>query len=149
MTIDSAPVAVAGVKRKRADEDAEQRAPLGVGVPLTLDEEQALLQAFVVRILDLSAELGFPPDVTATAAAFFRRFYTVRSPRDVWPVDAMHTAIFLALKTEACPYTELDGFSRRLAHARKLAFISVVVVRCMWARSSIGTAPLRTHAQLT
>ena len=111
---ETTPAAAAGTKRRRAPESDTSDANSS---PLTLDEEQRLLRAYEGRVLDLCADLGFGPAVAATAATYFRRFYVVRSPRDVLPVDALHTAIFLAIKTEACPYTEVPTFSRRLAQA--------------------------------
>lgn len=111
---ETAPAAAAGSKRRRAPENDTSDA---TSSPLTLDEEQRLLRAYEGRVLDLCVDLGFGPAVAATAAAYFRRFYVMRSPRDVLPVDALHTAVFLAIKTEACPYTEVPAFSRRLAQA--------------------------------
>ena len=119
---------VVGMKRRRSPDESHTQS-LNDHVqevePLTLEEEQRLLRAYEFRILDLCADLGFGNCVSATAATFFRRFYISRSPREFPPVDALHTAIFLGIKAEACPYTEVPKFAHHLARSREYYLLEI------------------------
>jgi hypothetical protein len=113
----SSMVPAAGVKRKRdARDDALdlQVGTLSSIEPLSAEEEAGLLTAYEHRILELCDKLEFHLGVASTAVIFFKRFFVKRSPRNFPPVDIMHTAVFLAIKTESCPYTEVPSLSRKL-----------------------------------
>jgi hypothetical protein len=110
------------MKRKRSEAaalDVPFAEPDDAFVLLTEEEESRLLAAYERRLLHLCDEIGFDLGIASTAAIFFKRFYVAHSPRDFPPMDVLHTSIFLAIKTEACPYTEVREFSRKLSHARE------------------------------
>eukprot|EP01138_Halocafeteria_seosinensis_P014071 gb/GECG01014369.1/.p1 GENE.gb/GECG01014369.1/~~gb/GECG01014369.1/.p1 ORF type:complete len:487 (+),score=58.86 gb/GECG01014369.1/:1-1461(+) len=81
----------------------------------TLDEELRMLRAYEQKIMRLCSTLKFNPAITATAITFFKRFYLTRSPLIITPDSIMYTVVVLAIKVEACPYTEVSSFIRALA----------------------------------
>jgi hypothetical protein len=110
---------VAGSKRKRSAIDRSDDI-----ATLSAEEELALLSAYERRILLLCDELGLHLGIASTSTIFFKRFFIMHSPRVFPPVEIMHTAIFLGIKTEACPYTEVREMSQKLARARECYALS-------------------------
>lgn len=103
----SSDVPSAGTKRQRAE--------LSHGLPpLTLAEEQQLLTFYEHEISRICAKAGFDRAIMATATVLFKRFYIDASPTEFPPASIVHTAIFAAIKVEACPHTELQDLTHKL-----------------------------------
>lgn len=66
-------------------------------------------------VIRICKEAHFDRAIMATAVAFLQRFYLSCALTENSPASFVHTAVFLAIKAEACPYTEVEPFSRRLA----------------------------------
>lgn len=60
-------------------------------------------------------QIGLDRAIMTTALYFVHRLYLMSHPKQFDPIHFLHTCIFLAIKTEACPYTEVAPLSQKLA----------------------------------
>lgn len=87
------------------------------GPNLSLADQLVLLRLCCRDVIRICKEAHFDRAIMATAVAFVQRFYLSCALSENSPANFVHTAVFLAIKAEACPYTEVEPFSRRLAAA--------------------------------
>lgn len=85
------------------------------GGPLSFSEQQLLLAFFELDIARTCEECGFDVGIAATAVTYFKRFYLHNAVTEHFPGMIAPAAVFLAIKVEACPYTEVQDFCSRLA----------------------------------
>ncbi len=126
----AAPPAVAGQKRPRGADggagevsDAKRSKSAGGvaasggggGAYLTLAEEGSVLAWAQVELLRQAREAGLDRAITSASASFLLRFYVRSLLLQYPPAEAIPAALFLGIKAEACPYTEVDGLTRRLS----------------------------------
>lgn len=119
-----------------------------------------LLRECELRIWDVCRRCGFDRAIAATACAYFKRFYTRVSPTARHPLDdhVLHACIFLAIKTEACPYREVAQFLRRLVVASEWRLAGgwrggggvvgghrALILRPLPVTCLLRSAPLRSH----
>jgi len=103
---------------KRAHVDAGGGVATASDGALSPLEEQRLLRFYELDIQRACRDAPFDRAIMATAVAFFKRFYLSRRAAELPPSELADAALFLAIKVEACPYTEVDAFRARLARYR-------------------------------
>ncbi|KAF1957525.1 hypothetical protein CC80DRAFT_592775 [Byssothecium circinans] len=81
---------------------------------LTVAEEMRLVDKFCETTLDLATFIGAPPDVTATAIQFLRRFYLYNSPMTYDATIVARTITFIACKTDNLSHITLDEYVSKL-----------------------------------
>lgn len=82
---------------------------------LSQPDQLRLVRLCCRDVIRICKEAHFDRAIMATAVAFLQRFYLSCALIEHSPANFVHTAVFLAIKAEACPYTEVEPFSRRLA----------------------------------
>lgn len=97
--------------------DAGERAVSAPAYPLSVADEEAVLRWSARALLRLCRCKGLDRAVTATASIYLRRFYVAGLLAEYPPPEMITACVFLAVKTEACPYTEFEPLSRKLAEA--------------------------------
>lgn len=102
--------------KKARIESTGQSQSVEVDVP-SIDTEQAAIRAAEIRVKDICTRCRFRRDITATAVAFMKRFFLIASPLEYPPHEMVGSCIFLAIKTDACPNTEVQPFHKRLVQA--------------------------------
>jgi len=118
-TASESPAKGSSPKRPRVElpaKDASGRILHVDSIP-TVQAEQAALRQAELRILDVCGKCRFRRDIVATAIIFMKRFFLIVSPLEYLPMDMVGTCIFLAIKTDACPYNEVGPFHARLVRA--------------------------------
>jgi hypothetical protein len=93
---------------------------------VTLEEQLSLLQHYEHQIVDICNACRFDRAIRATAIIFFKRFYLHGAPTEYFPDSMADACIFLAIKTEACPYTEVGVFCSMLVKHRRIADADLV-----------------------
>lgn len=111
-------------KRARVDDGSVSERGGGVGADgragayaLSVADEEAVLSWSARALLRLCRCKGLDRAVTATASIYLRRFYVSGLFAEYPPPEMISACVFLAIKTEACPYTEFEPLSRKLAEA--------------------------------
>jgi hypothetical protein len=116
----------AGAKRARGDGGGEDGgAPAGSDGGsdgdgesvdyISVAEEEAVVDWSARALLRLCRCAGLDLAVTATASVYLRRFYVSGLLAEYPPPEMVTASVFVAIKTEACPYTEYEKLSRVLA----------------------------------
>ncbi|CCG80712.1 Cyclin mcs2 [Taphrina deformans PYCC 5710] len=73
------------------------------------EEELLIVNYYAAKVYDTGAVFTLPSHLKATAAAYLKRFYLVKSPLQYHPKSIMITSLFLATKT--CEHhVDLDTF---------------------------------------
>lgn len=75
---------------------------------LTPQDETILLKFFTVELLRAGAFCELSTDIKATAAIFFRRFYTTNSIITYPPTDLLKTCLFFGSKAEGVFHSQLN-----------------------------------------
>jgi Cyclin, N-terminal domain len=119
--------ATAGPPAKRLKKDGDNgTAPDGsplesqLLIPATaanIDAHLRLVHLASRKVLQLCRETKFDRAIMATAVTYLRRFFVNCTALEHDPENIMTAAIFLAIKVEACPYTEVPDFLQRLGAA--------------------------------
>lgn len=115
-------------KRMKKDEEAADGAQQTeekkeqLVIPPTSANAQAHLRLVHLasrKVLQVCRDTKFDRAVMATAAAYLRRFFINCTALEHDPDSVVTSSIFLAIKVEACPYTEVPDFLQRLGAASK------------------------------
>jgi cyclin H len=81
---------------------------------LTADEEARLVRFFTIELIRAATFCELPTEIRATAAVFFRRFYTTNSIMTYPPGELLKTSLFFGCKAEGF-YIRLGKLAEKLS----------------------------------
>ena len=83
----------------------------------------------MLKLISICKEAKFNQAIIATSLQLFQRFYLFQSMILLPPTEVLYSCIFLGIKLEACPYTEVYVFSDKLSKLAKKSSISSITAR--------------------
>jgi Cyclin, N-terminal domain len=96
---------------------------------ITFEQSEELRVLLLFKLLSICQQAGFSKAIIATSVQLFHRFYVFNSVVLCNPNEVLYACIFLGIKVEACPYTEVYEFSEKLATIVKKSSKSNVGLR--------------------